>query len=131
MKIHLLKDMSGKIGVSFLMLLPRCPSRVIPVHVAYACLVQFPCMWLVIVPCNSHAYSLCTSYACSLCTSHAVLLHATYVCPVCYSLTSKKVSYTQDLPPDDSNHDLNTPKCGLWKEGGHGSLSLSLSRGGR
>ena len=25
------------------------------------------------------------------------------------------VSYTQNLPPDDSNHDFDTPKCGLGK----------------
>ena len=26
-----------------------------------------------------------------------------------------EVSYTQDLPLNDSNHNLDTPKCGLWK----------------
>ena len=28
---------------------------------------------------------------------------------------------------DDLNHDLSTPKCGLWKNGNLGSLSLSRS----
>ena len=28
-----------------------------------------------------------------------------------------EVSYTQDLPLDDSNHNLDTPKCELWKGG--------------
>ena len=42
-----------------------------------------------------------------------------------------EVSCTQDLPPDDSNHDLDTPKYGLWKSEYLSSLFLSLSRGGR
>ena len=28
-----------------------------------------------------------------------------------------EVLYTQDFPLDNLNHDLGTPKCGLWKEG--------------
>ena len=27
-----------------------------------------------------------------------------------------EVLYTQDLPLDDLNHDLDTPKYGLWNE---------------
>ena len=38
-----------------------------------------------------------------------------------------EVSYTQDLPLDDLNHDLDTPKCGLWKWWSLGSYHLSLS----
>ena len=38
-----------------------------------------------------------------------------------------EVSYTQDLSPDDSNHDLDAPKCGLWKWWSFGSRYLSLS----
>ena len=34
-----------------------------------------------------------------------------------WSLKSPKVLYTQDLRLDDSNYDLSTLKCGLWKEG--------------
>ena len=30
----------------------------------------------------------------------------------------------QDLLPNDSNHDLDTPKCGLWNDGNFSSLSL-------
>ena len=62
------------------------------------------------IPYGSHAQGLCVS-----CAVH-----------VCYSLASKEVSYTQDLSPDNSNHDLGTPKCGFWKGGGYNSLSLSL-----
>ena len=38
-----------------------------------------------------------------------------------------EVSYTQDLPPDDSNHNLDTPKCGIWKWWSLDSQCLSLS----
>ena len=38
-----------------------------------------------------------------------------------------EVSYTQDLPSDNSNHDLGTPKCRLWKEGSLSSHFLSFS----
>ena len=38
-----------------------------------------------------------------------------------------EVSYTQDLSLDDLNHDLDTPKCRLWKGWSLGSYYLSLS----
>ena len=38
-----------------------------------------------------------------------------------------EVSYTQDLLPDDSNHDLDTPKCGVWNGWSLGSHYLFLS----
>ena len=38
-----------------------------------------------------------------------------------------EVSYTQDLSLDDSNHDLGTPKYGLWQGGSLSSHYLSLS----
>ena len=42
-------------------------------------------------------------------------------------MKSPKVSYTQDLLPDDLNHNLGTPKYELWK----GEILGSLSKGGR
>ena len=50
------------------------------------------------VPCDSHARNPCMS--------HVIPIHVV----VCFS-------YTQDLLPDDLNHNLGTPKCGLWKRG--------------
>ena len=44
-------------------------------------------------------------------------------------LNSMEVSYTQDFSPDDLNHDLSTPKCGVWK--GENIEALSFSGGGR
>ena len=38
-----------------------------------------------------------------------------------------EVSYTQDLLPDDLNHDLGTPKYGLWKRESLDSHYLFLS----
>ena len=38
-----------------------------------------------------------------------------------------EVSYTQDLLPDNSNHNLDTPKCGLWKIFSLGSHYFFLS----
>ena len=63
----------------------------------------------------------------SMCASYVISVHTTYAHPLCYSPASKEVSYTLDLLTDDSNHDLGTPKCGLWKKEGCDSLSLSLS----
>ena len=60
----------------------------------------------------------------SLCLSSAILMHMSYARLMRYSPTSKKVSYTQDLLPNYSNHDLGIPKYGLWKRGGYDSLSL-------
>ena len=38
-----------------------------------------------------------------------------------------EVSYTQDLLPNDPNHNLDTLKCGLWKRWSLGFHYLSLS----
>ena len=62
--------------------------------------------------------------------SRAIPMHMPCAHAVSYSRVPKEVSYTQDLQPDDSNHDLGVPKCGLWKGGDYNSLSLSLSGGG-
>ena len=90
--------------VSFLMMMPTCTSHAVLMYITCACPVWFPCKQPMCVMCISLVHDLCH--------------------PVHYSTTSNEVSYTQDLLPDDSTHDLGTPKCGLWKGGGHGSHYL-------
>ena len=41
-------------------------------------------------------------------------------------MKNMEVSCTQDLPSNDLNHDLGTPKCELWKGGLLSSLSLKV-----
>ena len=67
----------------------------------------------------AHLHMPCDSHACRLYASRALYP------------TSKEVLYTQDLPPNDSNHYLGTPKCGLWNGGDYNSLYFSLFGGRR
>ena len=38
-----------------------------------------------------------------------------------------EILYTQDLLPNDLNHDLDTPKCGLWNGVSLGSYYFFFS----
>ena len=89
--------------VFLLIVLPTCVSPTIPMHEAP---LRFSCMQLMHVPCTSRAHDLCMSK--------------------CYSPSSKEVLYTQDLSPNDSKHNLGTPKCGFQKGGSYDSLSLEV-----
>ena len=53
------------------------------------------------------------------CTSRVIPMHAACASPMRYNPAFKEVTYTQDLLPDDLNHNLGNIKCGLWKEGGY------------
>ena len=56
------------------------------------------------------------------CTSRVIPMHVACASPVRYNPAFKEVTYTQDLPPDDSNHNLGNLKCVLWKEGAYDCL---------
>ena len=57
-----MKNMPRKTRESLLILLPTRASRAIPVHMAYAHHMWFPCMWLIRI-------------SCGLCDSNMLLIH--------------------------------------------------------
>ena len=56
---------------------------------------------------------MCASCAIPMHTSCVVLVHKVCARLMHYTPASKEVSYTYDLPLDDLNLSLGTPKCGL------------------
>ena len=81
------KNMLRKTRESLLMLLPTYTSPSIPVCMACAHYVRFPCTWPMHIAWDSCARGLCSSGEVLVHASCAILVH---------------FLYTQDFPPDDS-----------------------------